>query len=82
MKCNPQLVLAVATPSLQTDPFSDANQNSGYHESRIILGRRLDSYNGNSHQMFDIEVDTGYINAFSTDLDNIGENFLQLVKEI
>ena len=76
LKCNPQLVLTVGTPVLQTDPFSDALQSNGYAESRIILGRRLDYCNGNSHQMFDVEIDTGYINAFSTDLANTGEHCL------
>ncbi len=74
LKCNPQLVLTVATPLLNTDPFSEATSDRGYNGSRVILGRRLDCYNGNSHQMFTMDTDIGFINAFSTDLNNMGKN--------
>ncbi|XP_065070876.1 doublecortin domain-containing protein 1-like [Rhopilema esculentum] len=70
LKSNANLVLTVSTPPLQTDPFSESHISSGYDGSPVILARRLDCFNGNSHQMFKLDEMSGLIFAFATDLTN------------
>ena len=65
--------MTVATPALKNDPFAEASPSLGYEGARLILGRRSDCYNGNSHQMFDIDADTGVITAFATDMLDAGK---------